>query len=70
MKKNKLFIACDSTSIKKITKIIKDSKNNKLIVGYKFGLEFLNSKNGRKYISKLKFDWIGWGKSNLLYPLF
>ena len=54
MKKNKLFIACDSTSVKKITKIIKDSKNDKLIIGYKFGLEFLNSKNGRKYISKLK----------------
>ena len=33
MKKNKLFIACDSTSVKKITKIIKDSKNDKLIIG-------------------------------------
>ena len=27
---------------------------NKLKIGYKFGLEFLNSKNGRSFISKLK----------------
>ena len=54
MKKNNLFIACDTTNIKKVKKIIKETKNNKLIVGYKFGLEFLNSKNGRQYISKLK----------------
>ena len=54
MKKNNLFIACDTTNIKKVKKIIKETKNNKLIVGYKFGLEFLNSKNGRKFISTLK----------------
>tara|TARA_B100000989_G_scaffold165528_1_gene123734 strand:- start:810 stop:1484 length:675 start_codon:yes stop_codon:yes gene_type:complete len=54
MKKNNLFIACDTTNIEKVKKIIKETKNNKLIVGYKFGLEFLNSKNGRQYISKLK----------------
>ena len=54
MRKNKVFIACDTTNIKKVKKIIKETKNNKLIVGYKFGLEFLNSKNGRKFISTLK----------------
>ncbi len=54
MKKNKIFIACDSTDIKKIRKIIKSTKSSKIKVGYKFGLEFLNSKNGRKFISKLK----------------
>ncbi len=54
MRKNKLFIACDTTNIKKIKRIIKETKNNKLVVGYKFGLEFLNSKYGRQYISKLK----------------
>ena len=42
MKKNKIFVACDSTNIFKIKKIIKDTKNKKLKVGYKFGLEFLN----------------------------
>ena len=52
--KNKIFIACDTTKIKKIKKIIRCTKNNDLKIGYKFGLEFLNSKNGRKFISNLK----------------
>ena len=54
MKKNKIFIACDSTNIQKIREIIKKSKTSKLKVGYKFGLEFLNSKKGRYFVSKLK----------------
>jgi orotidine-5'-phosphate decarboxylase len=54
MKKNKIFIACDSTNISKIKEIIKKSKTSKLKIGYKFGLEFLNSKNGRKFVSQLK----------------
>ena len=54
MKKNKIFIACDSTNILKIKKIIKDTQSPKLKVGYKFGLEFLNSKNGRSFIYNLK----------------
>ena len=54
MKMNKIFIACDSSNILKIKEIIKKSKTSKLKIGYKFGLEFLNSKNGRKFISKLK----------------
>ena len=54
MKKNKVFIACDSTNITKIKEIINKTKNSKIKNGYKFGLEFLNSKNGRHFISKLK----------------
>ena len=54
MKKNKIFIAVDTTNILKVKKIISHSKNNKLKIGYKFGIEFLNSKNGRKFISQLK----------------
>ena len=54
MNKNKIFIACDTTDIKKIKRIIKETRNSKIKVGYKFGLEFLNSKNGRKFISGLK----------------
>ena len=54
MKKNKIFIACDSNKISRIKKIINDTKTNKLKIGYKFGLEFLNSKNGRFFLSKLK----------------
>ena len=51
---NKIFIACDTTSISKIKKIINKTQYSKLKVGYKFGLEFLNSKNGRSFIGKLK----------------
>tara|TARA_A100001011_G_scaffold327890_1_gene352256 strand:+ start:233 stop:904 length:672 start_codon:yes stop_codon:yes gene_type:complete len=54
MKKNKVFVACDSKDINKIKKIIKETQNSKLKIGYKFGLEFLNSKKGRVFISKLK----------------
>tara|TARA_B100000886_G_C20293466_1_gene436497 strand:- start:13 stop:684 length:672 start_codon:yes stop_codon:yes gene_type:complete len=54
MKKNKIFVACDSKNIGKIKEIIIKTNNSKLKIGYKFGLEFLNSKNGRKFISKLK----------------
>jgi len=51
---NKIFIACDTTNISKIKKIIDNTQSTKLKIGYKFGLEFLNSKNGRQFISKIK----------------
>ena len=51
---NKIFIACDTTNISKIKKIINNTQNSKIKVGYKFGLEFLNSKNGRRFIYNLK----------------
>ena len=54
MRKPKIFIACDTVSLTKVKKIIKQSKTNKIKIGYKFGLEFMNSKNGRKFISTLK----------------
>ncbi len=50
---NKIFIACDTTNVQKIRKIINKTQNSKLKVGYKFGLEFLNSKNGRKFIGNV-----------------
>ena len=46
MKKTKIFIACDTTNPNKIKQIIKKSQNSKINFGYKFGLEFLNSKQG------------------------
>ena len=54
MKKNKIFIACDSTNISKVKEIIKKTRNSELKIGYKFGLEFLNSKKGRIFLSRLK----------------
>ena len=52
--KKKIFIACDTTDIIKVKKIIALSQTNKIKIGYKFGLEFMNSKNGRQFISKLR----------------
>ena len=52
--KQKIFIACDTTNINKIKNIIRKSDNTELNFGYKFGLEFLNSKNGRKFLGNLK----------------
>ena len=52
--KNKIFIAVDTKSDEKARFIIKNSKVKNFKVGFKFGLEFLNSKNGRNFISKLK----------------
>ena len=54
MNKNKIFVACDSTNISKVKEIIKYTQTSKIKIGYKFGLEFLNSKNGRDFLSSLK----------------
>ena len=62
--KPKIFIACDTTNLGKIKKIIKVSQMSKIKFGYKFGLEFLNSKNGRQFVSNLK-DKITFGDYKL-----
>ena len=54
MKNKKIFVACDTANILKAKKIINNTKTNKLKVGYKFGLEFLNSRYGRSFVSKLR----------------
>ncbi len=54
MVNKKIFVACDSTNIPRIKQIVKETNNPHLKMGYKFGLEFLNSKNGRNFVSKLK----------------
>ena len=54
MKKSKIFIACDTKNLERAKKIINQTKTNKIKIGYKFGLEFMNSKNGRRFISSLK----------------
>ena len=50
----KIFIALDTNKISIAKKIIKETQTNRIKIGYKFGLEFILSKNGRNFISKLK----------------
>ena len=52
--KNKIFIAIDTKSLNKAKSIIQQSNIKSFKIGFKFGLQFLNSKNGRNFISKLK----------------
>ena len=54
MNKKKIFIAVDTNKISKAKRIIRDTQTNKIKIGYKFGLEFFYSKEGRKFISSLK----------------
>ena len=54
MNKKKIFIAVDTNKISRAKKIIRDTQTKKIKVGYKFGLEFFYSKDGRKFLSKLK----------------
>ncbi len=54
MKKNKIFVACDTSNLNLIKKIIKETKTKKLEIIPKFGLQFFYSKHGRKFLEKFK----------------
>ena len=54
MKKYKVFVACDSSNIEKIKKILRKTNNKKIEIIPKFGLQFFYSKNGRKFLEKFK----------------
>ena len=54
MSKQKIFIACDTQNIKTTRKIINNSQNNKIEIGYKIGLEFFLTPKGRNFIANLK----------------
>ena len=59
MMKNKIiFVACDTSNLNQIKKIIKDTKTNKLKVIPKFGLQFFYSKNGRKFLENYKSEFM------------
>ena len=53
MIKKNIFIACDTSNLNEVKKIISKTQSNKLDIGYKFGLEFFYSKDARRFISKL-----------------
>ena len=49
----KIFIACDTTNLNKVRKIINYTQSTNLKICYKFGLEFFYSKSGRSFLSKM-----------------
>ena len=57
MKNKSIFVACDTSNLKEIKKIIYQTKTNKLKIIPKFGLQFFYSKQGRKFLEKIKCDF-------------
>ncbi len=58
MMKNKIiFIACDTSDLTQIKKIIKYTQTKKLKIIPKFGLQFFYSKNGRRFLENYKRDF-------------
>ncbi len=57
MKHKNIFVACDTSNLSEIKKIIKQTQTNKLKVIPKFGLQFFFSKNGRKFLENFKNDF-------------
>jgi len=57
MKNKQIFVACDTSNLNEIKKIINQTNSNKLKIIPKFGLQFFYSKNGRKFIEKFKKDY-------------
>ncbi len=57
MKHKNIFVACDTSNLSKIKKIIKQTQTNKLKIIPKFGLQFFYSKNGRKFLENFKKDF-------------
>ena len=57
MKNKTIFVACDTSNLNQVNKILKNIKTRKLKIIPKFGLQFFYSKNGRKFLEKYKSDF-------------
>ena len=57
MNNKTIFVACDTSNLKEIKKIIKQTQTTKLTIVPKFGLQFFYSKNGRKFLENFKKDF-------------
>ena len=57
MNNKTVFVACDASNLKKIKKIIIHTRTKKLKIIPKFGLQFFYSKQGRKFLEKIKNDF-------------
>jgi orotidine-5'-phosphate decarboxylase len=57
MKNKIIFVACDTSNLNQIKKILKNISTKKLKIIPKFGLQFFYSKNGRNFLEKYKSDF-------------
>ncbi len=57
MKNKSIFVACDTSNLNQIKKIISETNTNKLNIIPKFGIQFFYSKQGRKFLEKFKKDF-------------
>ena len=57
MKNKTIFVACDTSNLNQIKKILKNINTKKLKIIPKFGLQFFYSKNGRNFLEKYKSDF-------------
>ena len=57
MKHKNIFVACDTSNLSEVKKIIKQTQTTKLKIVPKFGLQFFYSKNGRKFLENFKKDY-------------
>ena len=57
MKNKTIFVACDTSNLEKIKKIVLQTRASKLEIIPKFGLQFFYSKKGRKFLEKIKNDF-------------
>ena len=57
MKNKRIFVACDTSNLAKIKKIINQTKVNKINIIPKFGIQFFFSKYGRKFLENFKNDF-------------
>ena len=50
----KIFIALDTNKFNRAKKIVENTNTSKLKIGYKIGLELINSMHGRYFLRKIK----------------
>ena len=57
MTNKKIFVACDTSKVSQVKKIINQTNSKILNIIPKFGLQFFYSKDGRKYLEKFKKEF-------------
>ncbi len=57
MKNKTIFVACDTSNLEKIKKIVLHTRKSNLEIIPKFGLHFFYSKKGRTFLEKIKNDF-------------